>query len=241
MKKKVVAIIQARMGSKRQPGKSLAPLAGHPLLWQFLRRVKRATLLDEIVLATTMGKEDDVLENIAIECMVGVFRGSENDLVDRYFQAAKIHKADVVVRICADNPVVEPAEIDRIVAYHLHGKSDFSSNTQNILDNQYPNGLGAEVFDIDKLEYVWKNASLPRHREHVHTYFNEHPELFKIGTISCPKEFARPNLILDVNTEKDLRFLQNIYEYCWPRNPQFHIIDILAWYDNVYKPSLPQS
>lgn len=150
--KKVVAIIQARMGSKRKPGKSMADLAGKPLLYRFIERVVRAKTLDEIVLATTRKKEDDVLVGISKELNISFFRGSENDLIDRYYQAAKQFKADIVVRLCADNPVIEPGEIDRIVEYHLQSDNDFSSNTHNIDNNGYPDGLGAEVYNFITIE-----------------------------------------------------------------------------------------
>lgn len=239
--KRVVAIIQARMGSHRLPGKSMADLAGHPLLWQFLQRVERAKRLDEIVLATTHKTEDDVLEKVAKDCGVAVFRGSENDLVDRYLQAAKKFRADVVVRICADNPVIEPAEIDRIVEFHLKGGSDFSSNTHNILENGYPDGLGAEAFDIDKLEEVAKLATDPRNREHPHTYFYEHPEKYRIRTIPCPAEFCRSELKLDVNLPEELNYLRSIYEYWYPKKQDFHITDIIWWHDNVTRKAVPQT
>src|SRR5665213_2076552 len=133
-KKRVVMILQARMGSSRLPGKSLMPLYGKPLVGRILERVQRCKSLAQIVLATTEKKEDDPLEKLAKEQGVKIFRGSENDLVDRYYQAAQKFKADVVVRLPADNPVVEPEEIDRIVMYHSKGESDFSSNTHNILN-----------------------------------------------------------------------------------------------------------
>lgn len=235
---RTVAIIQARMGSKRLPGKSMADLAGRPLLWQFLRRVLRSRRLDEVVLATTTLGMDDPLVRIAQELGVRVFRGSENDLVDRYYQAAREHRAEVVVRICADNPVVEPAEIDRIVAHHPNSGNDFSSNTHNIQENGYPDGLGAEVFDFAKLEEIWRTTTDPRNREHPHSYFYEHPEKYRIGTIPCPSEFRRPELKLDVNTPEELDFIRRIYEYCCPGKQDFHITDVIVWYDNVYLPSL---
>lgn len=212
----------------------MALLAGKPLLWQFLQRVKKAKLIDEIVLATTTKPEDDVLIGVARECGVSTFRGSENDLVDRYYQAAKTYHADVVVRICADNPVVEPAEVDRIIDYHLKGQSDFSANTHNILGNLYPDGLGAEVFDFVKLEEIWKVTTDPKHREHPHSYFYEHPEKYKIGTVPCPPEFRRPELKLDVNTPEELAFIQEIYNYFYPKNRDFHITEIIDWYDHVH-------
>lgn len=231
---KVVAIIQARMGSKRRPGKSMAELAGKPLVWQFLQRVKRAKELDEIVLATSDKPGDDVLEKLALDCGVKAFRGSEDDLVDRYYQAAKKHGAKIVMRICADNPVVEPAELDRIVRFHRLGESDFSSNTHNILGNSYPDGLGAEVFDFETLEELRRITTDPANREHPHSYFYEHPEKYRIGTIPCPREFARPDLKLDVNLQEELEYLQAIYAALYPKNPQFHITDIIKFHDEVW-------
>lgn len=233
-KSKVVAIIQARMGSRRLPGKSMADLAGKPLLWHVLARVTRSQKVDEVVLATTTKEEDDVLANLAREFGVSVFRGSENDLLDRYYQAAKKFKADIVVRIPADNPCLEPAEIDRIIEYHKRGESDFSSNLQNIDGNGYPNGLGAEVYNFDTLEKLWHIAEEPRHREHVSNYLFENRDKFVIGTIPCPEEFRRPDLKLDVNTEEELRFIRAVYEYLYLRKNHFHITDIIEWYDKIY-------
>jgi len=129
----VVLIMQARMGSTRLPGKSMMPLAGKPLILRIIERVKRATTLDCIVLATTQKAQDDVLCDIAREQHIEVFRGPEMDLVERYYQAAREFKADIVVRLPADNPVVEPQEIDRIVKHFIGSDDDFSSNTHNIL------------------------------------------------------------------------------------------------------------
>ncbi len=235
MAKRVVGIIQARMGSSRLPGKSMELLAGKPLVWQFLERVKRSKRLDEIVLATTTKAQDDVLEQLARGCEVSVFRGSENDLVDRYFQAAKRFKADTVVRLCADNPVVESEEVDRIIEYFPISGVDFAANTHNILDNQYPDGLGAEIFSFESLEEIWRESTDPRRREHPHTNFYEQPEKYTIGTVPCPAGFRRPELKLDVNLPEELAFLQTIYDYCYPRNERFHITDIIRWHDTVYK------
>src|ERR1700752_5383593 len=116
---RTVLVLQVRMGSTRLPGKSMMDLAGAPLICRILERVKRCEMLDEIVLATTQKPQDDVLEQMGRKYDVAVFRGSENDLVDRYYQAAKAHNADLIVRFPADNPVPEPAEIDRITEYHL--------------------------------------------------------------------------------------------------------------------------
>ena len=116
-------------------------LAGAPLVGRIIERVKRCKKVDEIVLATTQKPEDDVLEELGHSYGISVFRGSENDLVDRYYQAARAFNADVVVRLPADNPCPELSEIDRIIAYHLTGQSDFSSNLAEVFGNGYPDGL----------------------------------------------------------------------------------------------------
>lgn len=236
---RVVLIIQARMGSTRLPGKSMMLLAGRPLVKRIIERVQRCGKIDTIVLATTRKPDDDVLCTVAAGAGVGVFRGSENDLVDRYYQAAVQFGADYIVRLPADNPVVEPGEIDRIVEHYLMSDDDFSSNLYQILENGYPDGLGAEVFSLKALSIVRDIATEPRNREHPHTYFYEHPEMFKIGTVQCPREFSRPDLVLDVNTQDQFDFIERIYDSLYPEKPDFHVSDIIRWYDAGGKKYLP--
>lgn len=236
-KGKVVLIIQARMGATRLPGKSMMLLAGKPLIEQIFLRVKRTKKADVIVLATTEQQQDDPLCEVAKRYGIEVLRGSENDLVDRYYQAAMKYNADFIVRLPADNPVVEPREIDKIIEHYLNSDDDFSANTHNILGNEYPDGLGAEIFSIQKLREIWETTTDPRNREHPHTYFYEHPEKYKIGTVKCPREFRRPDLVLDVNTQQEFDFLAELYGYPFPRNPNFHITEIIQWYDSIYQPN----
>jgi len=216
-------------------------LAGAPLVGRILERVKRCQRIDEIVLATTQKSEDDVLEGLARGYNISTFRGSENDLVDRYYQAAKTFNANVIVRLPADNPVPEPSEIDRIVAYHLKGQSDFSSNLAQVYGNGYPDGIGAEVFDFNKLKEVWQKVSNSEKREHPHLNFFDYetqtptsPDKYRVGTIECPPEFRRPDLVLDVNKREEYEFMAELYEYLYSRDPEFHITDVIEWYDNVY-------
>lgn len=234
MQKRVVAIIQARMGSRRLPGKSMAVIAGKPLLWHVLDRVTRSHQPDEFVLATTTRGEDDVLVDLARGFKVSIFRGSENDLLDRYYQAAKKCGADIVVRLPADNACFEPAEIDRIIKYHKNSQNDFSSNIQNIDGNGYPDGIGAEVYSFDTLEKLWHIAREPRHREHISNYIFENRDRFAIGTVPCPKGFRRPDIKLDVNTEEELLYIRALYDYLYPRKKHFHITDIIEWHDKIY-------
>jgi spore coat polysaccharide biosynthesis protein SpsF len=239
---RVVLIIQARMGSTRLPGKSLMDLAGAPLVGRLLERVKRCTRLDEVVLAIPDTAADRVLAKVGRDYGVTVFAGPENDLVERYYRAAVASEADVIGRLPADNPTPEPSEIDRIVAHHLSlGRRGFSSNLSVIADCGYPDGIGAEVFDMSLLAEARERSTDARKREHVHLNFFDYTagrgvdeSWCPISTVRCPVEFRRPDLVLDVNTREQYEFMQQLYEYLYPRNPMFHITDIIRWYDDVY-------
>ena len=240
---RVVLILQARMGSHRLPGKSVMDLAGAPLVGRILERVKRCKNLDEIVLAVPDAESDKILESIASNYGVKCFLGAENDLVDRYYQAAVEFGADIVVRIPADNTTPQPEEIDRIINHHLSlSRRGFSSNLSVINDSGYPDGIGAEVFDFTLLEDVHKTVTDPFKREHVHLNFYNYEtgeavdnNWCPISTVQCPKEFRRPDLILDVNTKEQYDFMRELYEALYPNNPHFTITDIISWYDNEYR------
>jgi spore coat polysaccharide biosynthesis protein SpsF len=242
MKPRVVLIIQARMGSARLPGKSMMDLAGAPLVGRILERVKRCTGLDDILLAVPDTKENRVLVGLGESYGVKVFAGSESDLVERYYQAARWANADVIGRLPADNATPEPGEIDRIVDFHLSlGRRGFSSNLSTIGDSEYPDGIGAEMFDFSLLEEARARYTDPRQREHVHLnffdYSNNQPvdaDWCPVSTIKCPEGFRRPDLVLDVNTPEQYEFMRALYEYLYPRNPEFHITDTIRWYDDVY-------
>ena len=237
---KVVMVIQARMGSTRLPGKSLMDLAGKPLVGRVLERVLRCKNIDEVVLAIPKTEENDVLAEIALQHGVNLYRGSEDDLVDRYYQAAKRFNASIVGRLPADNPVPEPSEIDRIIDYHIKSDHVFSSNLSEVYSNGYPDGIGAEMIDFNALEKVWSECRDAELREHVHlNFFNytqqkQVDERYSVGTIQCPKIFRRPEIILDVNTQEQYEFIKQIYDYFYNSNPYFHITDILNWYDQIY-------
>lgn len=243
MKKRVVLIIQARMGSSRLPGKSMMDLAGAPLVGRILERVKRCNRLDDIVLAIPESPSDKVLGDLGRNYSVKVFAGSEHDLVERYYQAALMGGADVVGRLPADNATPEPAEIDRIVGHHLSmGRRGFSSNLSVIDDSGYPDGIGAEMFDFSLLTEARERHIDQRLREHVHLNFFDYStqqamdeSWCPISTVQCPPEFRRPDLVLDVNTQEQYEFMRQLYEDLYPQNPNFHITDVIRWYDEVYQ------
>ena len=220
-------------------------LAGAPLVGRILERVKRCTKLDDIVLAIPDTKTDRVLMRLGESYGIKVFAGSENDLVERYYQAALWSKAEIVGRLPADNATPEPAEIDRIVDHHIAlGRPGFSSNLSVIGDSEYPDGIGAEIFDFSLLNDARTRHNNLRQREHVHLNFYDYSTgqavdaaWCPVSTIKCPESFRRPDLILDVNTQEQYEFMRQLYAYLYPRNPQFHIIDTINWYDDVYMKS----
>ena len=230
------------MGSTRLPGKSMMDLAGAPLVGRILERIKRCKKLDDIVLAIPDTERDRVLITLGESYGIKVFAGSENDLVARYYHAAVWSKADIIGRLPADNATPEPDEIDRIIDFHLLlGRRGFSSNLAAIGDSEYPDGIGAEIFDFSLLKEVYTRNSNSRLREHVHLNFFDYStgqavdtEWCPIKTIKCPKGFRRPDLVLDVNTLEQYEFMRQLYEYLYPRNPKFHVADTIWWYDNVY-------
>ncbi|HET7568256.1 MAG TPA: hypothetical protein VFJ91_09715 [Gaiellaceae bacterium] len=236
--REIPLVLQARMGSTRLPGKSMLDLAGAPLVGRILERVLRCREASAVVLATTERPEDDVLAELGEEYGAVVFRGSENDLVDRYLQAARSLDASAVARLPADNPVPEPAEIDRIVRYHRDSGNAFSSNLAEVLGNGYPDGIGAEVFAVSALEEVWSTVDDPALREHPHRNFYDYdggravdPERFPVGTVECPEEFRRPDVVLDVNTRPQYELMRALYEELYPADPEFGIRDVIAWMD----------
>jgi spore coat polysaccharide biosynthesis protein SpsF len=241
MSVKVAAIIQARMGSTRLPGKSLMNLAGEPLVGRLLERVKSAKLLDAIILAIPETQENKVLQDLAKHYQVGVFLGSEDDVLDRYYQAALSVGATYVVRIPADNPTPQGSEIDRIIQHHFDlNRPGFSSNLAQIFDSGYPDGIGAEIFDFDLLEDAWEKEVDPEKREHVHLNFFDYAtqrvvdeSWCPVSTIQCPIEFARPDIILDVNTLEQYKYMSMLYDNLYPKNPNFGIMEIIKWHDEI--------
>lgn len=239
---RVVLVIQARMGSTRLPGKSMMDLAGAPLVGRILERVTRCEALDEIVLAIPDTPDDQVLATLGEHYGVTVVAGSESDLIDRFLQAARTTNATYIVRLPADNATPEPREIDRVVRHHLAlGRRGFSSNLTTIGDSGYPDGIGAEVFERSLLEEALARGPDPRQREHVHLNFYDYGAALPVdaawcpvSTLQCPAEFRRPDLVLDVNTKAQYEYMRALYEYLYPRNPNFSIVDTIRWHDEVY-------
>ncbi len=239
---KIALIIQARMGSHRLPGKSMMELCGEPLVYRIIERIKRCSRLDEIILAIPDQSLDDDLANLGAKAKVNVFRGSENNVLDRFYKAASFAEADFVLRFPADNFAPEPSEIDRLIEFHISENPEgFSTNLTNVFDSGYPDGIGAEMFNFYNLEKAWKNPSTENQKEHVHLNFFDYSsesivdkKNCPVKTISCPIEFRRPDLVLDVNEKCQFTYARSLYEALYPINNNFTILDIIEWHDNVY-------
>jgi len=236
---KVDLIIQARIGSTRLPGKSMFDLAGAPMVGRIIERVKRCKHISEIILATPETSENDKLSELAEKYGVSSFRGSEADLVDRYYRCALKHESQVVLRLPGDNPVSEPQEIDRLVEFHLREGGDFSSNITNFKSNGYPDGIGIEAIDIRALKNVWLSEKNELKREHVASNFIDYAtskvasEEYLVKTLSCPEDIRRPDLVLDVNTLSEYLYIKKMYDDLYLNDNNFGIKEIINWHDFV--------
>ena len=220
--KKVVAIIQARMGSTRLPGKVMKEIVGKPMLWHVINRVKHTKELDDIVIATTNIKEDTQILELASKIGVKTYAGSENDVLDRYYQAAIISKADVIVRITADCPLADSNVIDKVVKYYLNNDFDYVSTS---IKPTYPDGIDVEIFSFASLEKAWDEAKLSSEREHVTPYIWKNPNIFGIGNFSNDQDIS--HMRWSVDEQRDLEFVRDIYNKLYKESEMFYMEDIL--------------
>jgi glutamate-1-semialdehyde aminotransferase/spore coat polysaccharide biosynthesis protein SpsF (cytidylyltransferase family) len=202
----IVSVIQARMGSTRLPGKTLAQVAGRPMLWHVVNRVRGARLVDEVVVATTDHASDDPIAAFCEREDVACYRGGEDDVLDRYYHAASEHGAAIVVRVTADCPLIDPSVIDKVVLRFCEGDRDYVSNT---LRYTYPDGLDTEVFSFAALERAWREARKPSEREHVTPYLRSG----KFRTANVESEYpVSPNAFRwTVDYCADLEFVRQVY------------------------------
>ena len=233
-----LAIVQARMKSSRLPAKMMMNLGGHPILFWVLHRIKKANLIDSILLATTTDKTDDPLVDLAQQLDISVFRGSECDVLERFLGAAEEVGAEKIIRICADNPLVAPEEIDRLVKTYSeilkkggHLEKLYAFNFGPKMNNGYPDGLGGEMFSFKLLQRLDNLATSSSCREHISNYIWSYSEEFSIHSVKAPKEIAFPDIKLDIDTREDKEKLDVLCGYL---NPDSSAKEVIAVYRKLF-------
>ena len=223
---RTVAIIQARMNSSRLPGKVLLDLAGKPMLVHVVERALCARTVDAVAIATTSDPADDPIEALCKEMGYPVYRGSQFDVLDRFYQAAQTFQADTIVRITADCPVIDPDVIDQVVdAFHTTA-ADFACNRlPPPWKRTWPIGLDTEVCAFSGLERAWKEAHLPFEREHVMPYFYDSEGRFKVVVVDHDPDYGAMRWTVD--TPEDLQLLREIFNHFKGENT-FTWLDVLV-------------
>ncbi|BDD92217.1 spore coat protein [Pandoraea sp. NE5] len=219
----IIALLQARCSSSRLPGKVLKPLLGQPMILRQIERLRRVRRIDELVVVTSEESSDDELAGVCHNAGVPVFRGSLNDVLDRFYRAIESKTVDHVVRLTADCPLTDPATVDAVIDLYLKGGFDYASNT---LPPTYPDGLDAEIFQAEVLRTIWREASQPSEREHVTSFIYKHPERFRLGNLTNDRDLS--SLRWTVDTPADFLFAEAVYEALYAENPAFDYADVLA-------------
>ncbi|MBI5643145.1 MAG: glycosyltransferase family protein [Deltaproteobacteria bacterium] len=220
----VVAIIQARMSSTRLPSKVMKTVCGNPILWHVVNRLKASRLIEDIMVATTTDPSDDVIEEWCALTGTASYRGSLEDVLDRYYNAARKIGAKTIVRITADCPLIDPELVDKVIGKFSEGGYDHTG-----IDSSYPDGLDAEVFSFAALEKAHKEARLASEREHVTPYIWKNPGFFRLSSIKNDKDLS--HLRWTVDDAKDFLLVTRIFEGMSSFDGVFHMNDILEFLD----------
>jgi spore coat polysaccharide biosynthesis protein SpsF len=221
----ITAIIQARMGSMRLPGKVMREISGKPLIEHIIERLGYSKILSDIVLATTVSRGDDILVKWANNHGVKCFRGSEENVLERFYLAAKKFKADVIVRVTADDPFKDPVIIDQALKLLHDAQLDFVSNNN---PPSFPEGLDVEVFTFPALEIAHSKSIDPFEREHVTPYFYRNPTVFLQKNIECSKKYHEYRWTIDV--QADFKMAGEVYNALYKEDKIFLMKDILDFF-----------
>jgi spore coat polysaccharide biosynthesis protein SpsF (cytidylyltransferase family) len=217
-----LAIIQARCGSTRLPGKILMKIKGKSVLEHVINRVQKSKFISDIVVATTLKKEDLKIVELCALKNIRVFCGSIDDVLDRFFQIAKLLKPKNIVRITSDCPLIDPNIIDSVIATHISENADYTSNT---LKETFPDGEDVEVFTFNALKEAWSNARLASEREHVTPYIRKHPEMFRLINVENETDLSDKRWTLD--EQSDFALIKSIYNKLYADDKIFGMDDIL--------------
>jgi spore coat polysaccharide biosynthesis protein SpsF len=218
---KIVIIVQARMTSTRLPGKVLKTVLDKPLLEYQIERLRRIKQADEIVIATTTNETDQPIVDFCNRLGLSYFRGSEEDVLSRYYETAVQYKADVVVRVTSDCPVIDPVLCDEAIGFFLKHQNDY--NYLRLF--QYPRGLDTEVFTFKVLEECYFEATTKPDREHVTPFIYRHPERYNVKYMSPATDYSHHRWTVD--TPEDFELVKRIIEELYPIKKGFDYVDIL--------------
>lgn len=225
---KIGAIIQARMGSTRLSGKVMKDLSGKTVLEHVIDRVRQSKTIEEIIIATTINDVDDRIETEALKCGVKVFRGSEDDVLARYYHAAKEHGLDIIVRVTSDCPLIDPIVLDEIISFYLKNEYQIVSNAgADLSERTYPRGLDTEVFSFDMLRNAFDNAKEVYQREHVTPYIYEMAS--KKYYYKNDINYSKYRWTLD--TAEDYELISKVYKYFYSDKHDFYLDDIVKLFE----------
>lgn len=231
----VLAIIQARMGSSRFPGKIMKELNGKPIIQHIVDFLKYSKTIDKIVIATTVLSEDDVVELFAKKIAIDCFRGDPNNVLERFYKCAIQYNPSLIVRLTADNPLINPKIIDELINICKNDSCDYVSNC---LHQTYPHGYSTcEVLTFSTLKYLYENQKDNQSLEHVTSFIRKNPDSFKVKESKAPPNLSRPNWKLSVDTEKDYLLMKNIFSKLYHKD-SFIDYDILIKFLDANKESL---
>ncbi|MBL8252295.1 MAG: glycosyltransferase family protein [Candidatus Competibacter sp.] len=219
----ILAILQARCSSTRLPGKVLKPILGEPMLVRQIERLRHAKRIDRLLVATSVDSSDDPLAAVCERHGISCFRGSLDDVLDRFYRAALPYRPEHVVRLTGDCPLTDPAIIDAVIALHLRESHDYSSSA---IELTFPDGLDAEIMRFACLEQVWREAELPSEREHVTLFIYRRPERYRIGSYKGVRDLSHYRWTVD--EPEDFEFVTRIYERLYSESRVFGMDDILA-------------
>lgn len=225
---KTGAIIQARMGSTRLPGKVMKKIEEKTVLAHVIDRVKQSKLIDEIIIATTNLEQDSVIESEALNCGVKIFRGSEDDVLSRYYYAAKENNLDIIIRITSDCPLIDPMVVDEIIDYYLKNNYHIVSNAgSESYTRTFPRGFDTEVFSFKILENAFNNAQKKHQREHVTPYIYEESDHTFFYTNNT--DYSKYRLTLD--TVEDFALITEIYKRLYKGEHDFYLMEIVKLFE----------
>jgi len=217
----VLCVLQARTSSTRLPGKVLMPILGEPMLARQVERIRRATRIDQLVIATSDEPSDDPVAELCADLDLDCVRGSLEDVLDRFLRAAERYGPAQVMRLTGDCPLTDPAILDALVALHTAGDFDYSSNVEV---RTYPDGLDAEIFTYDLLQRAARDATSPYDREHVTPFMYGPGAGTRRGVLR--DDLDRSGLRWTVDLSEDLAFVRRVYEALYPRDPAFSAEDV---------------